>query len=98
MQGPQGPVGPIIQKLSLVAMRMIRPWVLRLGMWASRFVVPFDLERFFAVHFTKVGAQTELIMRSWLALTAAQGAPSTALQAIFDGLLEKRALALPAPR
>lgn len=81
-----------------LAMRMIRPWVLRLGMWASRFVVPFDLERFFAVHFTKVGEQTELIMRSWLALTAAQGAPSVALQTIFDGLLEKRALALPAPR
>ena len=70
--------------------------MLRLGMWASRFVVPFDLARFFALHFTKVGAQTELMMRSWLALTAEQQAPSGALRSIFDAMMEKRSLALPA--
>lgn len=75
-----------------LAMRLFRPWMLRLSMRLSRFVVPFDLERFFAVHFTKVGAQTELIMRNWLTLTASLKAPSGALQEIFDRLLAKRAV------
>jgi hypothetical protein len=41
------------------ALRLIRPWNLRIVLRLIPHIVPFDMERFFEKHFTKVGDQTE---------------------------------------
>jgi 2-dehydropantoate 2-reductase len=42
------------------------PALLRLVLWGAVKVPPFDLEVFFEKHFTKVGAQTEVMLADWI--------------------------------
>jgi len=45
---------------------LVRPWLLGLVLRAAPLVMPFNLERFFEYHFTKVGAQTRLMLATYV--------------------------------
>ncbi len=53
-------------------------------------VVPFDIEAFFAWHFTKVGAQTIAHLDTYADFAAAQGRPAPAVVRLRDGLIAAR--------
>lgn len=73
-----------------LGVRLVRPWVLRLATRLVRYVAPFDMAVFLQKHFTKVGAQTELRMRTLIAAAESQGNASTAMQAVLDALVKAR--------
>ena len=64
--------------------------MLRLVLAAAPRLVPFDLERFLEVHFTKVGAQTRLFLDDWIRAGADVGRTRTHLEALRVGLEERR--------
>jgi hypothetical protein len=51
-------------------------WVLQAVLKIVAWIVPFDLERYLRYHFTKVGAQTRLLLSRWQGEARAQGLPS----------------------
>ncbi len=63
-----------------------RPFVLRTGLSIGRLVVPFDLETYFRVHFTKVGDQTRAMMARYIELARHEGLPSQALEELCASL------------
>jgi len=56
-----------------------RPTTMRVVLRVQRAIVPLDLEAFFKAHFTKVGAQTRLGLRRYLALGKKHGLPVDAI-------------------
>ena len=52
-------------------------WPIDIASWA----VPFDLETYVRVHFTKVADQTRLMLREYIALGSQAGLPVEALRA-----------------
>ena len=65
-------------------------WVVRLASRAAPAVAPFDIEKFMAVHFTKVGDQTTLALDSWIAEGDQRGLPTAKLQELRRQLLQTR--------
>ena len=74
-----------------LGVRLIRPWVLRLATRLVRFVAPFDMAVFLEKHFTKVGDQTELRLRTLVATAETQGNAAGAMKEVLDALKESRA-------
>lgn len=73
------------------ALRLIRPWNLRLVLRLIPHVVPFDMERFFEKHFTKVGDQTEDNLATLGELAAVEKMPHVALSSLHEQLGAQRA-------
>ena len=69
------PIGPLL-----------RPSLLRLVMAVAPRVVPFDLETYFRVHFTKVGDQTRLMLTQYLRHGRDHGLPVTSLETLVRAL------------
>lgn len=64
--------------------------VLRLVSHLAPLVAPFDIERFFAVHFQKTGAQTMLALGAWIEEGRARGLPVDAIEVLRDHLTRVR--------
>jgi hypothetical protein len=57
----------------------IPAWAVSLALRVLPLLVPFDLPRYLETHFTKVSAQTRLMLDGWIAEGAARGLPVTHL-------------------
>lgn len=53
-------------------------------------IAPFDIERFFQVHFTKVGGQTEVALDGWIEEGARQGLPTDRIETLRAELRKVR--------
>jgi 2-dehydropantoate 2-reductase len=60
--------------------------LLRAALWFGARLVPFPLEAYLEKHFTKVGAQTQLLVASTIARGRAEGLPVRALEALVGTL------------
>jgi ketopantoate reductase len=69
-----------------LGLRLLRPWVISAGLGLTRRLAPFDLERFFEVHFTKVGDQTRHQLTRLQELAARYELSATALATLQDRL------------
>jgi ketopantoate reductase len=69
-----------------LGLRLLRPWIISAGLGLTRRLCPFDLERFFEVHFTKVGDQTRHQLTRLRELAARHELPATAMAALSDRL------------
>lgn len=67
-------------------LRLVRPWNLRLVLRLIPYVVPFDMERFFEKHFTKVGDQTEDTLLTLSALAEENALPYSSLESLGEQL------------
>jgi predicted dinucleotide-binding enzyme len=56
-----------------MARHMMRPFIIRTVLWFAPRVVPFDIEQFLAVHFSKVSAQTRIFLDDWIGQGAELG-------------------------
>ena len=70
----------------LLFVSMMRPFIVRGVMRAARWLAPVDMEAFFKLHFTKVGAQTRLILDEWIAQAERTGTDCPKLVALRDEL------------
>lgn len=61
-------------------------WAARLALRALPRLLPFDLWHYLESHFTKVGAQTRLMLDGWIAEGAGRGLPVGHLKALREGL------------
>ncbi len=64
----------------------LHPFVVRGIMRTARLLAPVNLEAFFQLHFTKVGAQTRLILDEWIAQAEQAGMNCQKLIALREGL------------
>lgn len=62
------------------------PFLLALGLRAAELIAPLPLEPYLRYHFTKVGAQTRVMLRGFLETAAAQGIDAPHLRALADAL------------
>lgn len=69
-----------------LGLRLLRPWVISAGLGLTRRLAPFDLERFFEVHFTKVGDQTRHQLSRLQDLAGRYDLPATAVATLSDQL------------
>ena len=60
---------------------LLRPALFRLLLPLASRVAPFDLETYLRIHFTKVGAQTRLMLRTYVELGRKAGLPVQQLEA-----------------
>jgi len=67
-----------------------RAWLARLALRALPHLVPFDLERYLARHFTKVGRQTLLMLQEWAALGRQRGRDVSAVERLAAALEDAR--------
>ncbi|MBL4635413.1 MAG: hypothetical protein JKY56_16250 [Kofleriaceae bacterium] len=74
-----------------LALRLIRPWNLRLVLRLIPYIVPFDMERFFEKHFTKVGDQTEDNLETLTSLAKSENMSHEALLSLHEQLGALRA-------
>lgn len=73
-----------------LGLRLVRPWNLRLILRLIPYVVPFDMERFFEKHFTKVGDQTEDTLLTLSGLAEENALPHTSLASLGKQLAALR--------
>lgn len=66
--------------------RLLQPWTVSLLLRLAPLVMPFDLERFFEAHFTKVGDQTRLMLQTYVDEGAARGLPTDRVAALHSAL------------
>ena len=59
---------------------LVRPWLMGLVVRLAPRFIPFDLERFLEVHFTKVGAQTRLMLATYIERGAELKLPTERVQ------------------
>jgi len=64
--------------------KVAQPWLLKLVMTVGARLAPFDLEAYFAHHFTKVGDQTLYMMDRYIALGEEHARPVGALRQLLD--------------
>jgi 2-dehydropantoate 2-reductase len=71
----------------MTAARMI-PFIAALEQagWSLPRLLPFDLWHYLESHFTKVGAQTRLVLDGWIAEGAGRGLPVKRLKVLRAGL------------
>jgi Ketopantoate reductase PanE/ApbA len=62
---------------------LLRPWLLRLASRLAPRLVPFPLESYVKLHFTKVGAQTRLIVKGTIERGRAAGLPVHELEGLL---------------
>ncbi len=65
-----------------LSLLVTRGWLLRVGLWFATRAAPFPIETYLRAHFTKVGAQTRLILDSLIARGAAAGLSVGTLRAL----------------
>ena len=65
----------------------MRPLVVRGVIRTARAMAPVDLEAFLQLHFTKVGAQTRLILAEWIEQGETVGVDTGRLRTLYDGLM-----------
>lgn len=61
-------------------------WAARLALRALPRLLPFDLWQYLESHFTKVGAQTRLMLDGWIAEGTGRGLPVKHLKVLREGL------------
>lgn len=61
---------------------LLRPLVLKAGLALATRLAPVDLETYLRVHFTKVGEQTRLMLRTYLSMARSAGLDVPHLQAL----------------
>lgn len=66
---------------------LARPSLVRLVIWLAPKVLPFDIERYMAYHFSKVGAQTRMLLASYIEQARAKQLPHDALDTLHARLL-----------
>lgn len=66
--------------------RLLNGALLKAGVWLAAKIMPFDLETYLAYHFTKVGGQTRLLLREYVALGERHGVPTPAVQELLAAL------------
>ncbi|MDC0708706.1 2-dehydropantoate 2-reductase N-terminal domain-containing protein [Stigmatella sp. ncwal1] len=69
---------------------LLRPLPLRLLLLGSR-LAPFDVETYVRVHFTKVSAQTRLMLGEYISLGKSAGLPVQHLEALLEALSARAA-------
>jgi ketopantoate reductase len=74
----QGTRAPLLLRL------INHPLAVRLVLAVAPRIMPFDLEAYLKVHFTKVGDQTRDFLRTYLALGRGAGLPTDALSQVTD--------------
>ena len=62
------------------------PWLLRIALLVAPRLAPLPLERYLAYHFTKVGAQTRVMMHGYLAAADDEGVEAPHLRALVAAL------------
>jgi 2-dehydropantoate 2-reductase len=68
-----------------LALRLVNhPLAVRLVLAVAPRIMPFDLEAYLQVHFTKVGDQTRDFLRTYLALGRGAGLPTDALAQLTE--------------
>ena len=70
-----------------LAVRMVRPWMIKVALGVAPWVVPLPIEVFLKYHFTKVGEQTRSMLREYEALGKAADLPVSNLEALCGRLL-----------
>jgi 2-dehydropantoate 2-reductase len=65
---------------------LMRPLAVRLLTLAAPALVPFDLEAFLRVHYTKVGGQTRHLLRTYVEIAERRGLDHAALQELAERL------------
>jgi 2-dehydropantoate 2-reductase len=68
------------------ALRLVGPWFMRVGLKLAPCFVPFDLEQYLKAHFTKVGEQTRLGLRTEIEIAKKLGTPTAAMEELFAKL------------
>lgn len=66
--------------------RLVRPWIMKVVLWAAPKTVPYDFQAFMQYHFTKVRDQTQLMMRTYIEQGQAAGLETSELQALLDAV------------
>lgn len=66
-------------------LRLLKPVLFKLLLPLAARVTPFDLETYLKVHFTKVGEQTRMMMRTYMDLGRSAGLPVDGLQTLAPG-------------
>jgi hypothetical protein len=61
-------------------------WLLATILWLGARVLPFDLEGYLRYHFTKVGAQTRVLLRGWLTHGAERKLPTSNLEQLLRAI------------
>lgn len=69
---------------------LVHPWGVGAFTLAAGLAAPFDFERFFQVHFEKVGEQTMTALDGWIAEGQARALPTGELEALRAALRERR--------
>lgn len=69
-----------------LAFRMLGPLTMRLALGVAPAVIPFDLETYLKVHFTKVGGQTRMFVDDWTRGMRELGVASTNLETLAKAL------------
>lgn len=63
-------------------------WALKLLAWMAPRLTPFDLEAYLRAHFTKVGHQTRVLLRTWIGAGREHNCPVGALESLSAALSE----------
>jgi 2-dehydropantoate 2-reductase len=61
----------------------VRPWIVRMMMPLSRWIMPFDIETYLQYHFTKVGDQTRFMLQVYHDRGVEQSLPVDAIQDVL---------------
>ncbi|MBA2661403.1 MAG: ketopantoate reductase [Bradymonadaceae bacterium] len=69
-----------------LALRLLNPMIMRMVLFLATQLIPFDLETYLRVHFTKVGAQTRMYVKNWIATSQELGLPSKHLEELGQAL------------
>ncbi len=65
---------------------LIRPFVARIALKIAPFLATFDFERYLQVHFSKVGAQTRLLLPSYVSEGKRLGLPADAVTQLAEAV------------
>ncbi|MFI6179856.1 ketopantoate reductase family protein [Nonomuraea sp. NPDC051191] len=78
--------GVVSAQHGLRASLSVPSWAVGLALRVLPWLLPFDLRRYLETHFTKVSAQTRLMLDGWIAEGAARSLPVGRLSALRDSL------------
>ncbi|MFU8803960.1 MAG: ketopantoate reductase family protein [Bradymonadaceae bacterium] len=67
-------------------MRLINPLLMRMALSTASWIIPFELESYLKVHFTKVGAQTRMYVKDWIAAAQELGIETKYLEELGAAL------------
>lgn len=59
-------------------------WLVSAGLWSAKHLLDFDLEKMVAYHFSKVGSQTEYMLKNYIQLGEGFGLKTEQLNALYS--------------